>query len=206
MQYQSLQSFPCWTSRTGERVDAIVEMKNPGIWIFGELEDAQRAAGAGIVVEYGGAQGKPRWVAPSDFQWDVSTFGESRELAASYMKIPFVVEPGKDGYLWALNGKSWPNGDEIALAPGVRNRLVFENHSIMGHPVHLHRTRSNSGRAFERTFCWSPRTRKWKWTYSPILQGHRYSIVITSFIWTSDLWRCCVIEKPMLGGNSNRQP
>ncbi|HEY5256592.1 MAG TPA: multicopper oxidase domain-containing protein, partial [Acidobacteriaceae bacterium] len=64
----------------GERVDAIVEMKSPGIWTFGEVEDAQRAAGAGIVLEYAGAQGRPQWMPPPNFQWDLAAFGERREL------------------------------------------------------------------------------------------------------------------------------
>jgi len=123
----------------GERVDAIVEMKNPGVWILGEVEDAQRAAGAGVVLEYAGAQGKAQWVAPPAFQWDLAAFGEPRAPAASESSILLVIEPGQDGYLWAINGKSWPHGDEILLIPGVRNRLVFDNRSRMGHPVHLHR-------------------------------------------------------------------
>ena len=36
----------------GERVDAIVEMNLPGVWILGELRHAARQAGMGIVVEY----------------------------------------------------------------------------------------------------------------------------------------------------------
>ena len=36
----------------GERVDAIVEMNLPGVWILGELRDAARQSGMGIVVEY----------------------------------------------------------------------------------------------------------------------------------------------------------
>ena len=35
-----------------ERVDAIVEMKNPGVWIFGAVEDEERKLGMGAVVEY----------------------------------------------------------------------------------------------------------------------------------------------------------
>lgn len=123
----------------GERVDALVEMKSPGVWIFGEVEDAQRASGAGIAVEYAGAQGPARWIPTPDFQWDLSAFGEQRELPPSESEIPFVIEPGKDGYLWAINGKSWPQTDEIRLTGGFRNRLVFDNRSMMGHPVHLHR-------------------------------------------------------------------
>lgn len=123
----------------GERVDAIVAMKTPGVWTFGEVDDMQRSAGAGIVVEYAGAQGRARWSAPPKFSWDLNLFGKPGELAAAESKIPLVIEPGKDGYLWAINGKSWPNTDEIHLSPGVRNRLVFDNRAMMGHPVHLHR-------------------------------------------------------------------
>jgi FtsP/CotA-like multicopper oxidase with cupredoxin domain len=132
-------SVPVLDLAPGERVDAIVEMKSPGIWVFGEVEDAVRTAGAGIAVEYAGAQGTPRWVAPPDFHWDLSAFGEPRELPASEAMVPLVIEPGKDGYLWAINGKSWPHSDEIRLTSGVRNRLVFDNRSMMGHPLHLHR-------------------------------------------------------------------
>jgi FtsP/CotA-like multicopper oxidase with cupredoxin domain len=132
-------SVPVLDLAPGERVDALVEMKSPGIWVFGEVEDAQRAAGAGINVEYAGAQGMPRWAAPPNFEWNLGAFGEPRELPAAESTIPLVVEPGKDGYLWAINGKSWPHVDEIRLTPGVRNRLVFDNRSMMGHPLHLHR-------------------------------------------------------------------
>jgi FtsP/CotA-like multicopper oxidase with cupredoxin domain len=36
----------------GERVDAIVEMNQPGVWILGAPEDAVREGGLGVVVEY----------------------------------------------------------------------------------------------------------------------------------------------------------
>jgi len=132
-------SVPVLDLAPGERVDAIVEMKSPGVWVFGEVEDLQRTAGAGIAVEYAGAPGPARWMPPPDFQWDLSAFGARRELPASDSKVPLIVEPGKEGYLWAINGKSWPHADEIRLTAGVRNRLLFDNRSMMGHPVHLHR-------------------------------------------------------------------
>ncbi len=46
----------------GERVDAIVEMNRPGVWVCGGLKPAERAAGLGIVVEYAGATGPPQWI------------------------------------------------------------------------------------------------------------------------------------------------
>jgi FtsP/CotA-like multicopper oxidase with cupredoxin domain len=124
----------------GERVDAIVEMKNPGVWVLGEVDNAQRAAGAGIALEYAGARGRARWTPPPpDFKWDLNAFGEPREPAPAGATTPLVIEPGTGGYLWAINGKSWPHTDEIRLAAGMRNRLVFDNRSDMAHPVHLHR-------------------------------------------------------------------
>src|SRR3984957_17016687 len=49
----------------GERVDAIVEMNLPGVWILGELRDAARQAGLGLVVEYANqAQPRSLWTSP----------------------------------------------------------------------------------------------------------------------------------------------
>src|SRR6478752_5071929 len=49
---------------TAERVSAIVEMKHPGVWVMGDLADDDRNHGMGIVVEYTGKTGKPRWSKP----------------------------------------------------------------------------------------------------------------------------------------------
>ena len=40
-----------------ERVDAIVEMNAPGVWIFGSIVPDERKAGMGIVVEYAEPEG-----------------------------------------------------------------------------------------------------------------------------------------------------
>ncbi|HLK63194.1 MAG TPA: multicopper oxidase family protein [Bryobacteraceae bacterium] len=123
----------------GERVDATVEMARPGMWILGETDDQQRAAGAGIVVEYAGAKGKAQWIAPPPFAWDCTIFGGTGVAPEADLRIPVVIEPGQNGNLWALNGKSYPQVDPITLRRGARNRLVLENRSMMDHPVHLHR-------------------------------------------------------------------
>jgi FtsP/CotA-like multicopper oxidase with cupredoxin domain len=123
----------------GERVDAIVEMTKPGVWILGEEDSAQRAAGAGIVIEYAGSRGAPQWTTPPPMTWDYSAFGSSREAPQAEARIPIVIEPGKDGNLWAINGNSYPHTDDIVLRSGLRNRMIFDNQSHMDHPVHLHR-------------------------------------------------------------------
>ena len=42
-----------------ERVCALVEMNNPGVWVLGEVRKHIQAVGSGIVVEYAGSAGKP---------------------------------------------------------------------------------------------------------------------------------------------------
>ncbi len=123
----------------GERIDAIVEMINPGIWVLGEEDNAQRAAGAGIVVEYAGAKGAPQWTPPSSAAWEYSVFSKANEAPPADARVSLVIEPGRDGNLWAINGKSYPHTDDILLRPGVRNRLSLDNRTTMDHPVHLHR-------------------------------------------------------------------
>ena len=58
-----------------ERVDAIVEMNNPGVWVMGSTRDADRAMGLGVVVEYENQTGEPQWKAPTGSAWDYTAFG-----------------------------------------------------------------------------------------------------------------------------------
>jgi FtsP/CotA-like multicopper oxidase with cupredoxin domain len=122
-----------------ERIDAVVEMASPGVWIFGEENPKQRAAGAGIVLEYAGATGRPQWKQPGPFVWDLTVFGKTEPAEEPAVRIPLTIEPGVNGNLWAINGKSFPNTDAINLRGGARNRLVLENRASMDHPVHTHR-------------------------------------------------------------------
>ncbi len=63
----------------GERVDAIVEMNQPGVWILGELRDAARTSGMGIVVEYANQQQqRPTWLPRPNARWDYTIFGKLR--------------------------------------------------------------------------------------------------------------------------------
>ena len=66
---------------TAERIDVLVEMNNPGIWIFGTPKDDDRRDGMGIVVEYADKKGAPRWIKPPKQTWDYTIFGEDRAVA-----------------------------------------------------------------------------------------------------------------------------
>ncbi len=125
-----------------ERVDAIVEMNQPGVWILGATDDRDRKAGLGIVFEYSGKTGPPQWTPPSKDLWNYNIFGRA-SMPGDVPKIPLVIEKKFAGSRWVdkwtINGKSWPKTDPIRVKQGERYRLVFDNRSDEPHPVHLHR-------------------------------------------------------------------
>ncbi|MBV9768521.1 MAG: multicopper oxidase domain-containing protein, partial [Bryobacterales bacterium] len=128
-----------------ERIDAIVEMNQPGVWILGATDDQDREHGMGIVVEYGGQSGEPRWLPPGDEPWDYKLFGNAAkpDSQPGPERIPLVFEKKFAGHhwvdKWTINGKSFPKTDPIRVKTNGRYRLVFDNRSDEAHPVHLHR-------------------------------------------------------------------
>jgi len=142
---------------TAERVDAIVEMRNPGVWILGTPKNDDRSNGMGIVVEYANKSGTPRWIAPPKTPWDYTMFGESRAAPNPDETIPLVfgkINGGTGGFnRWTINGKSYDAKDEPRLLhKGQRYRLIFDNQTDDAHPVHLHRN------SFELTNVWGKPT------------------------------------------------
>jgi FtsP/CotA-like multicopper oxidase with cupredoxin domain len=133
------KDVPVLAISPGERVDAIVEMSRPGIWVLGETDPAQRTAGLGIVVEYAGGTGAPQWRDPSAFEWDYSLFGSGGAAPQPDEQRTFVFRPTDDRHHWTINGRSHPNIDPIAVRAGTRSRWLFDNQSAEMHPVHLHR-------------------------------------------------------------------
>jgi FtsP/CotA-like multicopper oxidase with cupredoxin domain len=128
----------------GERVDAVVEMKNPGIWILGSTEKPIRESGLGVVVEYAGQHMRPQWIDPPKRLWDYTIFGvNGPDSPAPQQTIELIFEkiPGGAGKfnLWLVNGKPYPHEREFVLQQGTRYRLVMRNRSDDAHPMHLHR-------------------------------------------------------------------
>jgi FtsP/CotA-like multicopper oxidase with cupredoxin domain len=127
-----------------ERADVIVEMNNPGVWVFGSTDDDDRKIGLGIVVEYAGRGGEPQWIASAKNDWAYAGFANATSAATPDETIPLRFEKvpgGRGGYnRWTINGKSWPNMNPLfTVSQGRRYRLVLDNHSGDEHPVHLHR-------------------------------------------------------------------
>jgi FtsP/CotA-like multicopper oxidase with cupredoxin domain len=132
---------------TGERVSALVTMHHPGIWVLGDLADDDRKRGMGIVVEYAGRKGKPRWVKPRPSRWEYTRFARSPVSAPApdeVIDMIFAKRNAADhGFNeWTINGvpfsmeKMEPS---FRLRQGRRYRVRMRNASDDIHPMHLHR-------------------------------------------------------------------
>jgi FtsP/CotA-like multicopper oxidase with cupredoxin domain len=128
-----------------ERADVIVEMNNPGVWVFGSTDDEDRNLGMGVVVEYANRSGEPTWTAAASKTWDYTAFGKTAGTpAAPDETIPLKFEKvpgGRGGYnRWTINEKTWPDTNPLfTVTEGNRYRLVMNNNSGDEHPVHMHR-------------------------------------------------------------------
>jgi len=132
---------------TAERVSALVEMKNPGVWVMGDVADDDRQHGMGIVVAYANKAGAPRWSHPKASRWDYTLFGSRGVLpSAPHETIEMTIvkrNAALNGFnQWTINGQAF---SMEAMQPvfkvhqGRRYRLKFLNASDDVHPLHLHR-------------------------------------------------------------------
>jgi FtsP/CotA-like multicopper oxidase with cupredoxin domain len=129
---------------SAERLDAVVVMNQPGVWIFGETRDRFRKMGMGVVVEYANQQGPAKWIEPPETVWDYLPFATAEAAKQQPDEIiPLKFESKFHGQgafdIWTINGKSFPKTDPIMVRAGKRYRLQMINHSMDDHPLHLHR-------------------------------------------------------------------
>lgn len=128
----------------GERVDAFVDMKTPGVWVLGSLADDVRRGGMGVRLEYASRDGDPQSAAPGGLPWDYLRFGRSHESPKPDEVIPMrilrVPPDGQGMERWSINGHVNSDLDEAkVLKLGRRYRLAFHNRTNEAHPLHLHR-------------------------------------------------------------------
>lgn len=129
-----------------ERLDAIVEMNHPGVWILGSTDADVRGSGLGVLVEYAGMKGLAASAKPTGMPWDYTVFGADDAAPTPDQVVPMVITripPGPHDLgleRWTINGKSLnPEDEPMALHKKSRYRLVFYNQSTDDHPLHLHR-------------------------------------------------------------------
>src|SRR5579871_2313055 len=132
------RSVPIVELGPAERIDAVVEMKAPGVWILGSADEQRRAAGMGIVIEYAGATGRPLWTAAPTTVWDYALFGEQRASVPPEDTVRLVFKEVSP-HRWTINGKSFPKTDPIMVRANHRYRWILDNQSADAHPIHLHR-------------------------------------------------------------------
>ena len=109
-----------------ERVDAIVEMNSPGMWVLGSTLAKSRAVGLGIVVEYAGATGTAVWRDPASAEWDYSLFAHPARASEPDETFTLTfrdIRPmnGSRFDSWTINNQSWPKIDSLHL-----HRHTFE--------------------------------------------------------------------------------
>ncbi|MGA3186624.1 MAG: multicopper oxidase domain-containing protein [Bryobacteraceae bacterium] len=127
-----------------ERVDAFVDMKNPGVWILGSPDNDVRGSGLGILVEYAGKKGPATHAQPAGPAWDYRLFGKKPEAATPAETLPMLIDrvtPNGNGMeRWTINSKNYnPSDEPRTLRKGTRYRLAFTNRTADAHPLHLHR-------------------------------------------------------------------
>jgi FtsP/CotA-like multicopper oxidase with cupredoxin domain len=127
-----------------ERVDAIVEMNSPGVWILGSTIRAERAKGLGVVIEYANSTGEPVWRDPAPAEWDYTQFAANQPVPepADTFVLTFRDAGALNGAkfdTWTINGDAWPKVKPMMVEQGKRYRMLFRNASGDQHPMHLHR-------------------------------------------------------------------
>jgi FtsP/CotA-like multicopper oxidase with cupredoxin domain len=130
-----------------ERVSAIVEMRQPGVWVLGDLVDEDRKRGMGVVVEYTGRNGQPQWRKPRPFRWDYRLFGNPDAAASPPDKVldmTFAAQIGtREGFdEFTINDTAF-SMDKMQpmfrFAHRGRYRLHMRNATDDVQPLHLHR-------------------------------------------------------------------
>ena len=126
----------------GERVDAVVEMNAPGIWVLGSADAEMREKGLGVVVEYAGCLGEPVWSDSAATEWDYTLFGnqpvqrEVEEICITLTRLP-LAEDGTER--WAMVNSSGKKIESLELCQDRPFRMRLRNDSDEWHPMHLHR-------------------------------------------------------------------
>jgi FtsP/CotA-like multicopper oxidase with cupredoxin domain len=161
-----------------ERVDAIVTMDTPGVWMLGALDEATRNMGLALPIEYAGSKGPAVWKAPEKDDFLYTLFGNPGSKVTPDEVFPMLFEKqtgeGPDKLdLWTINGKRYPEIESLKVKKGKRYRLAITNRSPEPHPVHLHR------HSFELITVYGVPTRGLK---KDVINIGRYDIVEIDFI------------------------
>ena len=129
----------------GERYDALVTVGSSGLYPIVALAEGKDAQ-AGAVLRVSGAAGRVAGARPRELDGRLVTVQQLRAtaavaLASATPSRTHRLELGggmMGGYRWTINGRTFDESVPLPVRAGERVRLVFDNRSMMFHPVHLH--------------------------------------------------------------------
>ncbi len=122
----------------GERVDALVTMDTPGVWILGSTEAQARRLGLGIVIAYDGEHGEPVWRDGARDAFRYQDFGapaRPSDVDGTYDLVLAKSPAAPDA--WSINGQTYPDTPRIEVRQGKTYLIRFSNMSMMEHPMHM---------------------------------------------------------------------
>jgi multicopper oxidase len=130
----------------GERYEVEITANNPGRWQIYNLRDGTPVSGMLLgTVLYDGIRSKsydndsPGLIRLNDYYL-------LEGLPESYIKpvekveriFQMTLSGGMMSPYWTINGRVYPDSDDITVRHGERVRLEYFNMSMMPHPMHLH--------------------------------------------------------------------
>jgi FtsP/CotA-like multicopper oxidase with cupredoxin domain len=131
----------------GERYDVELLAENPGRWHIYTLRDGSPAGGRPMgTLLYEG-------ITSSAYDTDragrfrVSDYGYLEGQGETYVKpvggrvdrvFRMVLSGGMMSPYWTINGRVYPDSEDIFLKQGEKVRFEYFNRSMMPHPMHLH--------------------------------------------------------------------
>jgi FtsP/CotA-like multicopper oxidase with cupredoxin domain len=131
-----------------ERYDVVIVADRPGAWVLACLAPGHRSAGEQVLLEYEGRE-SDKATAPDEglaglnlWQYglgrgrNVLPTSSGRERVYDLALSGGMMMGGSD--VWTINGKQYPQTDPLRLRRGDLARVRFVNHSMEGHPMHLH--------------------------------------------------------------------
>ncbi|MCQ3976049.1 MAG: multicopper oxidase family protein [Anaerolineae bacterium] len=132
----------------GERYDVEFTAANPGRWaLYAVISDLSEAVDLATFVYSDSASTQDSGDnLPENLRWN--DYGRLTGLPEEALAPPASTQPDQTFDLvlsggmmspdWTINGKTFPNTDDLVVKQGQRVRLNYLNHSPMPHPMHLH--------------------------------------------------------------------
>lgn len=131
----------------GERYDVEFTANNPGRWHIYNIIDGSPASGwlLGSIVYEG--------IKSNDFSGDnlshirINDYSLLEGAAEGYVKLlkgkidrvfRMTLSGGMMSPYWTINGRVYPDSDNITIKAGEKVRFEYFNMSMMHHPLHLH--------------------------------------------------------------------